>query len=196
MFGDLLINWKRKVGIHLVKIYAFCGVMGSGKGYSCQQLIDNEDFIQIDFADCLRDMVWKMLDWQPENAEEYDLFKKGKFFIPRYGKINGRLLLQRIGATMREIDPDFWVKQHQAKIERAISMGYNNICISDARYKNELESLLSNSWQAEVKITFCDYHSERYDADNTHESEKMAQRLLELGFKDGDRITRDDLNRL
>ena len=141
-------------------------------------------------------MVWKMLDWQPENAEEYDLFKKGKFFVPRYGKINGRLLLQRIGATMREIDPDFWVKQHQAKIERAISMGYNNICISDARYKNELESLLSNSWKAEVKITFCDYHSERYDADNTHESEKMAQRLLELGFKDGDRITRDDLNRL
>ena len=193
MFRDLLINFKRKVGINLVKIYGFCGVMGSGKGFSCQELIDKEDFIQIDFADCLRDMVWKMLDWQPKDAQEYDLFKKAQFNVPKYGKINGRLLLQRIGATMREIDPDFWVKQHQQKIERAISMGYNNICISDIRYKNEIMSLLSNSWKADVKITFCDFHSDRYDATNTHESEKMAQQLLKLGFKDGDLITKKDV---
>ena len=58
----LKVNFNRKVGIELIKIYGFCGVMGSGKGYRCEQL-KKEGFVQRDFADCLRNMVWKMLDW-------------------------------------------------------------------------------------------------------------------------------------
>lgn len=179
---------NRKVGINLIKIYGFCGVMGSGKGYRCQKLKEQEGFLQIDFADCLREMVWKMLDWSPANAEEYDLFKKGEMFIPKYGKLNGRLLLQRIGATMREIDADFWAKQWKETVERAISMGYTNICCSDLRYENEIEILKSFRNKAKVVIEFCDYHSERYNAESTHESEAMAIKLLKDGMKDGDLI--------
>lgn len=181
----LKVNFNRKVGIELVKIYGFCGVMGSGKGYRCEQL-KKEGFVQIDFADCLRNMVWNMLDWQPKDAKEYDYFKKGLLNIPGYGKINGRLLLQRIGATMREINPDFWVLQWKKEVDRAISMGYNNICCSDVRYENEIKMLQSFNWKAEVKVIFCDYHSDRYNSTNTHESELFAQKLLSEGYKDGD----------
>lgn len=188
MFGKIKAKMDRKVGINLVKIYGFCGVMGSGKGYHCQQLCEKEDFIQVDFADCLREMVWRMLDWSPANAEEYDLFKKGEFYVPNYGKLNGRLLLQRIGATMREIDSNFWVKQWKATIDRYISMGYNNICCSDIRYENEIEMMKSFKGTAKVVIEFCDYHSERYNAESTHESEAMAIKMLKDGYKDGDLV--------
>lgn len=160
-----------------------------------RQTYQNDGFIQLDFADCLRDMVWKMLDWQPENAFQYDLFKKGELSIPNYGKINGRLLLQRIGATMREIDADFWVKQWKLKLDKAISMGYNNICVSDIRYQNEIDMLFSLNWKANVKIEFCDYHSDRYNSTNTHESEQFAQKLLSFGYKDGDIITKNIIDK-
>ena len=188
MFKKLKVKWNRFVGIQPVEIKAFCGVMGSGKGYKCQQLIDNEGYVQIDFDDGLREMVWKMLDWQPKNAEEYDLFKKGLFFVPSYGKLNGRLLLQRIGATMRELDPDFWVKQWKKSVDRALAMGYNKICCSDCRYDNEVKMIKSYNWQAKTTVEFCDYHSDRYNAESTHESEAMAIRLLKEGYKDGDLI--------
>ena len=51
----LKVNFNRKVGIELVKIYGFCGVMGSGKGYRCEQL-KKEGFVQIDFADAY--VIW------------------------------------------------------------------------------------------------------------------------------------------
>lgn len=193
----LKVNMNRKVGLQMVKIYGFCGVMGSGKGYECQKLINNEDFVKIDFGDGLREMVWRMLKWQPKNDEEYDLFKKGEVDIPYYGKINGRLLLQLVGTdTMRKVDNNFWVKECKRKIEEAISQGYNNICISDIRFKNELEMLFDYSGKADVKIRFCDFHSDRYNAKSEHASEKLAQKLLELGYTDLQEIKKDILNKL
>lgn len=181
-------NMNRKAGLQVVNIYAFCGVMGSGKGYECQKLIDNKNFIKIDFADSLREMVWSMFNWRPLNDEQYDLFKKGQFDVPGYGKLDGRLILQRVGALMREIDNDFWVKEWKKTIDNAISMGYNDICCSDVRYDNEVEMIKSFGWKANVKIQFCDFHSDRYNAESNHESEAMAQRLLKEGYKDGDLI--------
>lgn len=183
-----LTKMDRKLGIQGTKIYSFVGCIGSGKGFKCDLLVQNEGFVKVDFADALRDMVWKMLDWKPQNAEEYDLFKKGLFVVPKYGAINGRLLLQRVGATMREIDPDFWVKQWKVSVDKLISMGYNKICVSDTRYENEIKMLKTYSWKAEVRVEFCDYHSNRYDNTNTHESEQLAQKFLAEGLKDGDRI--------
>lgn len=191
----MIANMVKKLGIHLLEIKGFVGVIGSGKDYQCKKLT-NEGFIQLGFADCLRDMVWKMLNWKPKNEEEYDLFKKGLYPIPVYGKLDGRLLLQRIGETMREIDPDFWVKQMKQKIERTISAGHNKICISDVRYPNELKMLQSYSWKGMVNIRFCDYHSSRYNDKDKHQSEALAQKLLTLGFEDGDIISKNTIDRL
>lgn len=188
MFGEKLkVLIDRKAGINLIEIRGFVGCIGSGKNYKCDKL-KQDGFLQLDFADCLREMTWRMLDWQPKNPEEYDLFKKGLFDIPKLGKLNGRLILQRLGATMREIDSDFWVKQWKNAVDRAISMGYTKFCVSDLRYPNEYKALKSFNWKAKVDIEFCDYHSERYNATDTHESEKFAQELLKMGYKDGDKI--------
>lgn len=183
---NLKVKMDRSPSVDLIKIYGFIGVMGSGKGYKCNKLVEEQDFIQIDFADCLRGMAWKMLDWTPKNPEEYDLFKKGKIKLPYYGYINGRVMLQGLGSAMRDTDKDFWAKQWKRTVENAISMGYKNICCSDIRYDNEVQMIKSFSGKAEIKIEFCDYHSDRYDNTSKHESEKLAQDLLSKGYKDGD----------
>lgn len=59
---------------------------------------------------------------------------------------------------------------------------------SDIRYENEIEMMKSLSGTAKVVIEFCDYHSERYNAESTHESEAMAIKMLKNGYKDGDLI--------
>lgn len=182
-----IFNLNKKIDMSAVKIYGFIGVVGSGKGYNCEKLKE-QGFIQIDFADCLRNMAWKMLDWQPQNTREYDDFKKGLIKIPNYGKIDGRAMLQKLGSMMRELDKDFWVKAWKKSVDRAVSMGYKNICVSDVRYENEIEALKSLGWKSVVKIQFCDYHSDRYRNDLNHESEFLAQKLLKEGYKDGDLI--------
>lgn len=189
-------NMERDTKMTLSEIKAFVGVLGSGKSFQCEKLIKEKGFIKLSFADCLRDMVWKMLGWKPNTPEEYDLFKKGLYAIPVYGKINGRLLLQLMGETMRQIDPDFWTKQMKNNIETAISSGYSKICIDDARYTNELRLLYSYSWKAIVDVTFCDFHSDRYDRKNKHQSELLAQKMLMLGFEDGDKISKKTIDML
>ena len=179
---------NKKVGIETVNIRGFVGVVGSGKDFNCQKLVDNENYVQINFADGLRDMAWKILNWKPKNQEEYDLFKKGQIIIPFFGRVDGRKFLQELGHAMRNVDKDFWVKLWKRNVEDAISQGYNNICCSDVRYQNEIDMIKSYNWKADIKITFCDYHSERYDCTNAHESEKMAQELLRQGYQDGDLI--------
>lgn len=182
------VNMERQSTDQKIFIRGFIGVVGSGKGYNCHKLIKEENYIQLDFADCLRDMAWKMLNWKPTTPQEYDDFKKGKVYIGNYGKINGRIFLQKLGSMMREIDKDFWVKEWLINLDKIVSMGYTKICISDVRYNNELEALKSLKWKSDVKINFCDYHSERYDNTLEHESEKLAQEYLRNGFKDGDRV--------
>lgn len=174
----------------LLKIYGFVGVQGAGKTYNANKLIQEEGFINVSFADCLRNMSWKILSWKPENAEQYDLFKKGLISIPNFGKINGRKFLQVLGDSMRQVDAEFWTKQWKKTVEDYISMGYNNICCDDVRYPNELLALFSYNWKAEVKVEFVDYHSERYECDNKHISEKMSQTLLKMGYKHKDIITK------
>lgn len=179
-----MLNWFKKEKKRNVR--AFVGSIGSGKGYKCDKLKE-QGYIKLDFADCLREMVWRMLNWEPKTPEEYDNFKKGKQYISNFGYLNGRLVLQKIGQAMRCIDENFWVKQWTKSIDKLFKMGYDNIMVSDARYENEIEAIKSIQ-NANIKIEFCDYHSDRYDNKNTHESEQMAQEYLSKGYKDGDII--------
>lgn len=181
---------EERVNNGLLKIYGFVGVQGAGKTYNANKLIKEEGFINVSFADCLRNMTWKILDWKPKTDEEYDLFKKELISIPNFGKIDGRKFLQILGDSMRQVDSEFWTKQWKKTVEDYISMGYNKICCDDVRYPNELLTLFSYNWKAEVKVRFVDYHSERYNCKNKHISEKMSQMLLKMGYKTNDIITK------
>lgn len=100
------------------------------------------------------------------------------------GSGSGRRLLQRLGTeVMRKRDPDYWVKAWIIKAEEARKAGFN-VCVADCRFRNEAEVILANGGE----LVFCDYHSNRYDAGQAHESEHLAQRMLALGLKDGDAV--------
>lgn len=175
----------KKAQLRPTTIRGFIGTIGSGKSFKCDKL-KKEGFIQIDFADCLREMCWKIIDWSPKNSQEYDDFKKGLISIPGFGKLNGRKMLQELGNSMRNVDEDFWVKKWKQTVDLAIAKGYDKICVSDCRYENEARAIWNFGMGTDSKIEFCDYHSDRYNATDTHKSEEFAQRLIKMGKKDGD----------
>lgn len=174
------------------KIVCFLGVLGSGKDYQSKKLV-SEGYVQINFADELRAVSWEILGWSPKNDEEYDQFKKGLIEIPNNGFVNGRVFLQNVGSTMRKRNRNYWAECWQIKVQEAIENG-KNICVSDCRFPNEIQHALefvrNNRWNKlyhicnEVEFIFCNYVSSRYDAINAHESEHLAQRLLNEGCKD------------
>lgn len=159
-------------------VTCFIGVLGSGKDHQSRKLV-KEGYVQINFADELREMAWSILGWRPENDLEYDWFKKGQIYVPNYGEINGRIFLQNIGSTMRKKDINYWVKCWIDKASLEVNKG-NKVCCSDCRFLNEIRYAL----RLGSNFIFCNYKSSRYDDKNTHESEHLAQRFLKEGFKD------------
>lgn len=189
-------------------VKAFVGVIGSGKDFQSQLLINEHGYKQIAFADPLREMTWKLLGWKPETPEEYERFKASKL-IATVGikhtaiihgkevefnnpdvlfKLTGREFLQNLGTTMREIDVNFWANLWQRDVQNHLDRGGKVVC-SDCRYPNELMYVLSFGSKAEV--VFCNYKSNRYDPTNKHASEKMAQRLISTGLADLTVLDRD-----
>ena len=58
-------------------------------------------------------------------------------------KSEGRELLQKVGTNLvrDQIDPDFWVKKMEGKIEALESMNKRDILIHDVRFRNESEMI-------------------------------------------------------
>ena len=177
------------------KLVIFAGVMGSGKDFQCS-LLESRRYTKIAFADPLREMAWKILGWAPKNNEEYEVFKKNTIGHLGLLTFTGREFLQNLGQTMREIDPDFWCKLWQVKVDKLLKEG-GKVCCSDARFFNEL-SYASNCFCPSAFV-FCDYVSERYDATNKHISEELSQYLKSTGLEDLDlmdhRVLIDLVNR-
>lgn len=194
------------------RLICYIGVIGSGKDYQAKRYIsENPNTLHINFADELREMAWDILGWRPNTNEEYEDFKQSNmcqyveadkgYCLANIARIDftGREFLQRLGTeALRKRDADFWANCWKRKVNKAIAQGYDVVC-SDLRFTNELECALSLKISDNpanhdyVSLTpdfiFCDYKSERYDDTNTHESEKLAQHLLDCDFMNGDRIT-------
>ena len=177
----------------------FIGVMGSGKDHRAKllkQVFNKVGFanVHINFADELREMMWDLLDWKPQDEDEYDSFKVGKFTHQfTLKELTGRDLLQRFGTeVIRKRHPSYWVDCWHDKAWYEMSKGNFVIC-TDLRFPNELNKALLLK---DVTFIFCNYKSGRYDANNPHESEKLAQRILADGYEDGDVLTKEYLTSL
>ena len=197
-------------------ITAFIGVKGSGKDHRKQQLVA-AGAVGLDFKDALLDMASDLAGF--DVRESYDYFKETvvgmtapgtplhksmqrqpahwltKEILADYPEImTGRRLLQRLGTdVMRKRNPDYWANLF---IERAIVLaneGKDIVC-ADCRFPNEMETLeaIAETTNTPIKFVFCDYRSPRYDANDPHESEAMAQAYLRLGCKDGDILERKE----
>lgn len=167
------------------KIFVFIGVIGSGKDYMANQYIQKYGAVKTDFADPLREDIWKLLDWTPYTDEEYDLFKRSEFHNDLGIKFTGRDLLLKYGTEIRRAeDPNHWCKQTIREIERLFLYGFPAVVITDCRFTNEVSYLkkAANMLECDIEFIFCNYPSDRYDNKVDHESEKLAQNMVDLGF--------------
>lgn len=170
-----------------MKINVYIGVVGSGKDYAAKRDCNT----QLAFADQLREDVWTMLGWWPKTGTEYDAFKKKSFGLPGGTMFTGRDLLQRYGTEVRRKEKDsHWVDALLRQLEFRVDLG-KTVGITDCRFPNEVRGLIQFARQQNkelsdigqpsfFKLNFihCDYHSDRYDATQTHESERLAQEIL------------------
>lgn len=173
------------------KIIAFAGVQGSGKDYRCQQLVKQGNYVKMAFGDALRKILFITLGIPYETGmENYEELKK----TPLFNGQTLRNMLEHLGTEgIRKYDNDFWVKcliKDIATIPEDM-----NICISDLRFYNEYKYLKEycDTNGVEFEFIFCDYHSDRYVANNLHASARLANFLKEVGYQDGDYIKAADM---
>lgn len=186
-----------------MKIRIFLGVIGSGKSYCSNQLVQ-QGYQKISVADSLRDALWGILGWKPRTDEEYNAFKQHEL-IDVTNSINttivtGRQVLQNMGEVFKSwFGRDYWATQWYSRVLYQmlvcpIKNGHNVVC-DDVRFPEEVEQALELAENGyDVQFIFCDYKSERYNSTNQHISERYAQAILALNkYKDGDIIAIEDL---
>nr|DAV24952.1 MAG TPA: deoxynucleoside monophosphate kinase [Caudoviricetes sp.] len=182
------------------KLICFIGVMGSGKSFRTKKLCkEDKNFVEINVADSLRNVVWKVIGWKPPTEERYELFKESMFISSSLPSIrfSGRDLLQRLGTEgIRSIDSDFWINAWKNSVYDSIYFNDKSVVCSDVRFTNEVYAALElENKNIHVDFVFCDYKSNRYDSKSKHESEKLAQWIKKTypDLKDGDIIPKSIL---
>lgn len=184
------------------------GLAGAGKDYNAKLYV-KKGYVQVNFADALRDLTWKTLKWKPKDDEEYEWFKanpiaavsykndrtvKGRilYYLIVIFKIGmlGRQFLQYLGTEgCRDVfGENIWITKWNNTVNNLTNQGKKIVC-SDARFPNEL--LIGKKYNA--KILFYDYRSPKYTGECNHPSELFGYALVNEGFKDGDEVSKVDI---
>ena len=180
----------------MTNIKCFLGVIGSGKDFQANKLVQ-KGYTQVNFADELYIQVGKILGIDLEDRTDREYFK---LVYP-----DARQILQNYGNLRREEEPEYWASKWADRIDERENENY---ACSDVRFINELQTVLSfeqeigdmehgvyHFWY-DIEFIFCNYPSYRYDSTNEHSSEKLAQRILKDGYKDGDILSHEYLKGL
>lgn len=117
---------------------AFFGPMCSGKTWAADYLANNYQYGKASFASKIKSIV-------------YDLFGD-------VDKNDNRALFQNIGQSMREYDPDVWIKY---TLNRIYESDWNRWVIDDLRYVNEAKILKRNGFFLILVSTPEDVRAER-----------------------------------
>jgi hypothetical protein len=174
-----------------INITVFLGLKQSGKTFRAKKIPNS---IEINFADTLKKISAYTLTQDSflfyRDPKGYAAFKNS--YIGNTN-ITGRVFLQRLGTSIREIDSDFFVRAWIDGLDNILLDGiYKNITCSDARFENEIDAVFDKFF-GRVEFIFCNYKSINYDASDKHESELLAHKLLQLGFKDGDTLSYSEI---
>ncbi len=179
------------------KVYAYIGVIGSGKDYASERKAAELNCEIFDFSGGVRDFTFNFLGWKPQTPKDYVYFKSEPqtLYFRHDGVVNrlvvtGRKFLENVGFTMRSYDPNFWVNYCKARATTYIEEGNDNVVFNAVRYVNEANAVKNVAFSNELELhfIFTDYRSGRYEVRND-DSELFAQSILAAGFKHGDDIT-------
>lgn len=151
-----------------VEIYAFVGVIGSGKSHRLEQMKkeyngDGQVVITADFSDGIRDLTRQIFGYSSEfgdvNSEEYRDWKNNVVCefseITPYGvienKMRGREILCRIGEGVKSVaGVDVWARYTTARIyDQVCRQSFRSdvrvngvrVLIGSVRFKDEVQSI-------------------------------------------------------
>lgn len=167
----------------------FVGVRGAGKDYRATQL-QQQGYVKLSFADPVREITYMIVGLaEPVSPELYEDLKKNYEVVLRkkgskkpLSVVSFRNLLINVGDGLREkVDPFIWIKLLSKK-EKELNDLEILTTVSDFRYPNE-----GLHGKRNKKFIFCNYKSDRYEIGDG-DSEWMANRLLQLGYEDGEEI--------
>lgn len=97
------------------KIMISASLAGSGKDTMADYLVSDYNYEKVALADMIYDICRKVFNMQGKD----------------------RRLLQHVGESMREIDPDVWVKNTLKSVAEKELQGFSRIVITDLRRENE-----------------------------------------------------------
>jgi hypothetical protein len=128
-------------------IIGICGFESSGKDTVAEYLIKEYGFKRLSFASTIKDIVSIMFNWPRDKLEgltkedrewreQIDPWWSESLKMPY---LSPRYVLRYFGTDLfrAHFHPNIWVKIIENKLNK-----YNNIVISDCRFKNEINMLL------------------------------------------------------
>ncbi|MFJ5103186.1 hypothetical protein [Streptomyces sp. NPDC088554] len=129
------------------------GIIGRarvGKDTAGQWLVDNRGYRRVGFADPLKEAALKLDpiiqaeetrgDWGDCDLRISEAVKLFGWEAAKDTYPEVRRILQELGASIRAIDEDFWLRAAMAKVRAANEYGFPAV-ITDVRYPNEADSL-------------------------------------------------------
>lgn len=122
-----------------MKLIGLTGPAGSGKDTVARFLCDTQGFVQVAFADAMRDGLKAMFGLTDEELSDRT---KKEDYIPWLGR-SPRYLMQTLGTTWGRncIKPDLWVQLAARKVEAhrrsSPCLHINGIVLSDVRFEDE-----------------------------------------------------------
>lgn len=152
---------------HLI---AFTGRAGSGKTAAADYLAQRYGFVQVAFADPLKESIEQMMDAiGVDYAYLFDRDKKERT-IPGL-PLSAREWMQRLGDFYRGIDPDWFVRAAAYRLGLPAAPVHDRICLTDVRFPNELY------WTKAMGGHIVKLHRSSADPVRPHDSEAHVDTL-------------------
>lgn len=138
------------------KLILLHGKARSGKGEISKYLCERYGYVEIGFADYLKELAITIFGWTQEEIYKNRTPESRKF-------------MQFLGTEIgRAKDPNFWIKKLEQKLDEPFYKN-KNIVISDVRFKNEAEWGKSKGGQ--VWLIMRPYAEELIESNPEHLSE-------------------------
>ena len=145
-------------------IISLTGLIGSGKDTVAVHLIEKYDFVQLSFAESVKDALSKIFGWDRQMLEgktkedrdkrnQVDTWWATQLDIPNF---TPRFAMQNFGTDVmrKHFNDNIWVLSVKDKITRLQQKNPSvRIVISDSRYGNELDMLVKEFGGFAIEIT-------------------------------------------
>lgn len=162
-------------------IICLCGKKGHGKS-TAAVLLQEYGFVEICFADCLRNVVRDIFGFSDAQLHNPEL----KETVDDYWQITPRETLQVVGDLLRKNLPEQFPQLQdllvRVLIKKLQSLPHQRIVVSDCRFPNE--------WEAMRK---CGAHIVRIVRPNYVGDPKFAQHISETALDDLDKYQADTI---